>query len=103
MNMSGFKKLHPRPVSGSPADTRGAFVVVLAVCAKRFAVHDPPKGRHPGCPPLRLHLRPVYVCYPVGTGPGQGTGAYLFKRKRSGVRADSHISNITHEVSIFNL
>lgn len=95
-----FNKLHPLPVPGSPAESRGAFVVVLAVRAKWFAVHDPPQGRHPGCPPLRL--RPVYVWYLVGTGPGQGSGAYLFQHKRSGVRADSHISNFAHKVSIFN-
>lgn len=98
VHMSGVKKLLP-PVFASPAETCGAFVVVLAVRAKRFAVHDPPQGRHPGCPPLRL--RPVYVCYLVGTGPGQGTSVYLFKRQRSGVRAHSHISDFTHEVCIY--
>lgn len=95
-----FNKLHPLPVLGSPAESGGALVVVLAVRAQWFAVHDPPQGRHPGNPPLRL--RPVYVCYPDGTGPGQGAGAYLTEHKRSGVRADSHISHSTHEVSIFN-
>lgn len=64
-------------VAGSPAQSRGALVVALAVGAKRFAVHDPPQGRHPGGPPKSLS--PAYVRHPLGTGPGQGAGADLFQ------------------------
>lgn len=77
----GVSKAHPLPVLGSPAESRGAFVVVLAVRAKRFAVHDPPQGRHPGCPPLRV--RPVRLGYRVRTGRNQGAGARLVRYKRS--------------------
>lgn len=65
------------PVLASPAESSGALVVVLAVGSEWFAVHDPPQGGHPGCPPL--HLDPAYARVPVGTGPDQGTGLYLFQ------------------------
>lgn len=63
-----------------PADSCGAFIVVLAVSSKWFTVHDPPQRSHPSYPPRCVD--PAWIWTLVRAGPDQRTCADLVKTKK---------------------